>query len=58
VQAPFRIYYAYNVHRLSEELVAQNPFFNQTDINNLKLTLQSVDPTLFPFVVNRSWTVL
>jgi outer membrane protein insertion porin family len=51
VQAPFRIYYAYNVHRLSEGLVAQDPFFNQSDINNLKLTLDPVDPTLFPFVV-------
>jgi len=51
VQAPFRIYYAYNVHRLREGLVAQDPFFNQSDINNLKATLDPVDPTLFPFVV-------
>src|SRR5262249_10112069 len=26
VQAPFRIYYAYTVHRLREQLVAQDPF--------------------------------
>ncbi len=30
VQAPFRIYYAYNVHRLSETLVAQDPFLEPT----------------------------
>lgn len=32
VQAPFRIYYAYNVHRLREEIVAQNPFIDPTQI--------------------------
>jgi len=32
VQAPFRIYYAYNVHRLREQLVAQNPFIDPTQI--------------------------
>src|SRR6266404_3755766 len=26
VQAPFRIYYAYNVHRLHQQIVAQQPF--------------------------------
>src|SRR5262249_17472527 len=34
VQAPFRIYYAYNVHRLREQLVAQSPFLNQADKDN------------------------
>jgi outer membrane protein insertion porin family len=51
VQAPFRIYYAYNVHRLREQLVAQNPFFNQKDINQLKLTLDPIDPTIFQYIV-------
>ncbi|HXJ45155.1 MAG TPA: outer membrane protein assembly factor BamA [Candidatus Dormibacteraeota bacterium] len=32
VQAPFRIYYAYNVHRLREQLVAQNPFIEPSQI--------------------------
>ncbi|HJZ64551.1 MAG TPA: outer membrane protein assembly factor BamA [Candidatus Acidoferrum sp.] len=32
VQAPFRIYYAYNVHRLHEELVAQDPFIEPSQI--------------------------
>jgi outer membrane protein insertion porin family len=32
VQAPFRIYYAYNVHRLREELVAQDPFIEASQI--------------------------
>jgi outer membrane protein insertion porin family len=32
VQAPFRIYYAYNVHRLREQLVAQSPFMEASQI--------------------------
>jgi outer membrane protein insertion porin family len=32
VQAPFRIYYAYNVNRLHEQLVAQNPFIESSQI--------------------------
>jgi outer membrane protein insertion porin family len=32
IQAPFRIYYAYNVHRLHQELVAKNPFIEPKDI--------------------------
>ena len=32
VQAPFRIYYAYNVHRLHEQLVAQDPFIEASQI--------------------------
>jgi outer membrane protein insertion porin family len=32
VQAPFRIYYAYNVHRLREQIVAQDPFIEASQI--------------------------
>jgi hypothetical protein len=32
IQAPFRIYYAYNVHRLRQELVAKNPYIEPKDI--------------------------
>ena len=32
VQAPFRIYYAYNVHRLREQIVAQSPFIEPSQI--------------------------
>jgi outer membrane protein insertion porin family len=32
IQAPFRIYYAYNVHRLRQELVARNPYIEPKDI--------------------------
>jgi outer membrane protein insertion porin family len=32
VQAPFRIYYAYNVNRLHEQLVAQYPFIEPSQI--------------------------
>jgi outer membrane protein insertion porin family len=32
IQAPFRIYYAYNVHRLHDELVARNPYIEPSQI--------------------------
>jgi outer membrane protein insertion porin family len=32
IQAPFRIYYAYNVHRLRQELVAKNPYIEPSEI--------------------------
>ncbi|HLK02991.1 MAG TPA: outer membrane protein assembly factor BamA [Candidatus Acidoferrum sp.] len=51
VQAPFRIYYSYNVHRLREQLVAQSPFFKAEDVDFLKTQLNKVDPTIFPFIV-------
>ena len=51
VQAPFRIYYAYNVHRVREQLVAQSPFFNQADKDFLKQQLNSIDPNIYPFII-------
>jgi outer membrane protein insertion porin family len=35
VQAPFRIYYSYNVHRLHEQLVAKAPFIEPNEIKTL-----------------------
>jgi len=32
IQAPFRVYYAYNVHRLYDQLVAQNPYIDPSQI--------------------------
>ncbi|HKW33584.1 MAG TPA: outer membrane protein assembly factor BamA [Candidatus Acidoferrum sp.] len=32
IQAPFRIYYAYNVNRLHDQLVAQNPYIDPSQI--------------------------
>jgi outer membrane protein insertion porin family len=32
IQAPFRIYYAYNVHRLRQELVAKRPYIEPSEI--------------------------
>ena len=32
IQAPFRIYYAYNVHRLHDTVTAQNPYIDYTEI--------------------------
>jgi outer membrane protein insertion porin family len=51
VQAPFRIYYAYNVHRLREQLVAQSPFLNESDKTYLQNQLNQIDPTIYPFIV-------
>jgi len=48
IQAPFRIYYAYNVHRLYQELVAPRPFIEPSEIAYLKGIFNSVDPTIYP----------
>jgi len=32
IQAPFRIYYAYNLHRLYQEIVAKPPYMDYTEI--------------------------
>jgi outer membrane protein insertion porin family len=48
VQAPFRIYYAYNVHRLHQSIVAQSPFIEKSEIDFLRANL---DPTVFNFQV-------
>jgi len=51
VHAPFRIYYAYNVHRLHQQIVAQQPFIEPSEINYLESTLNAVDPTIFKYQV-------
>src|SRR5260370_18857931 len=47
VQAPFRIYYAYNVNRLHEQIVAPSPYFNPNDVNFLKSAFNGIDPTIY-----------
>jgi outer membrane protein insertion porin family len=47
VQAPFRIYYAYNVNRLHEQIVAPSPYFNPNDVNFLKTAFNGIDPTIY-----------
>lgn len=51
VQAPFRIYYAYNVNRLYQQLVSRAPFIEQSEINYLKNSLDPIDPTIFPLQI-------
>jgi outer membrane protein insertion porin family len=51
VQAPFRIYYAYNVNRLHEQIVAPQPFLNPGDVNFLKNAFNTIDPTIFPLQI-------
>jgi outer membrane protein insertion porin family len=50
VQAPFRIYYAYNFNRLHSEIVAPVPFVNQQDIDYLR-TSTSFDPNIFKYQI-------
>jgi outer membrane protein insertion porin family len=58
VQAPFRIYYAYNVHRLHQQIVAPLDYINPDTLTLLKNTLPSevynfqVLPALQQFVNN------
>src|SRR5438874_7661911 len=49
VQAPFRIYYAYNVHRLHQQIVAPSPYIDPNEIAFLKSTLDPIDPNIFKF---------
>jgi outer membrane protein insertion porin family len=51
VQAPFRVYYAYNVHRLHEQIIAPQPFLNPGDVNFLKNAFNGIDPTIFPLQI-------
>ena len=66
VQAPFRIYYAYNVHRLREELVAQNPFIESSQIcepatvpNRLATCPSSIPIGFYPGTLDaNSWALV
>jgi outer membrane protein insertion porin family len=51
VQAPFRIYYAYNVHRLHQTLTAQQPFIEPAEVAYLKNALDPIDPNIFKYQV-------
>jgi outer membrane protein insertion porin family len=51
VQAPFRVYYAYNVHRLHEQIVAPTPYIDPNEVKFLKSAFNSVDPTIFPLQI-------
>jgi outer membrane protein insertion porin family len=47
IQAPFRIYYAYNLNRLHSQIAAPDPFINQTTVDNWKKTLDGIAPNLW-----------
>jgi len=47
VQAPFRIYYAYNLNRLYSQIAAPNPYVNPTTLNAWKSTLDGITPNLW-----------
>jgi outer membrane protein insertion porin family len=48
IQAPFRIYYAYNLHRLYQELVPQQPFIEPSEKLSLQNSFNAIDPTIYP----------
>jgi outer membrane protein insertion porin family len=47
IQAPFRIYYAYNLNRLHSQIAAPDPYLNPTTVNSWKNTLDSEVPNLW-----------
>ena len=47
VQAPFRIYYAYNLNRLYSQIAAPNPFVNQSTLDNWRTTLDKQTPNIW-----------
>jgi outer membrane protein insertion porin family len=51
VQAPFRIYYAYNVHRLHDQLIARPPFIEPSEKLSLQNAFNSLDPTIYPLQI-------
>jgi outer membrane protein insertion porin family len=51
VQAPFRIYYAYNLNRLHSQIVAPTPFIEPKDISNLEHAFDGIDPTIYPLQI-------
>ena len=58
IQAPFRIYYAYNVNRLHSEIISPADYINPADLALLKSSLPTevyntqVLPLLQEFIVN------
>jgi outer membrane protein insertion porin family len=51
IQAPFRIYYAYNIHRLYQELVAKQPFIEPGEKAFLQNSFNAIDPTIYPLQI-------
>jgi outer membrane protein insertion porin family len=51
VQAPFRVYYAYNLNRIHAQIIAPPPYIEQKDINFLKTAFNGIDPTIFPLQI-------
>jgi outer membrane protein insertion porin family len=51
IQAPFRIYYAYNVHRLHQQLISKAPFIEPNEKTALQNAFNSLDPTIYPLQI-------
>jgi outer membrane protein insertion porin family len=51
VQAPFRVYYAYNLNRLHSEILAPTPFIEPKDLTNLQHAFDGIDPTIYPLQI-------
>jgi outer membrane protein insertion porin family len=58
IQAPFRIYWAYNVNRLFSQIAAPDPYLNPTTVNNWKNTLDGIAPNLWQNEIEPQLTFL
>jgi outer membrane protein insertion porin family len=47
IQAPFRVYWAYNPNRFHAQVVAPNPTLNPTTLQNWQQTLDTLSPRLW-----------
>ncbi|MGC2285507.1 MAG: outer membrane protein assembly factor BamA [Candidatus Acidiferrum sp.] len=47
IQAPFRIYYAYNPNRFHSQIAAPDPVVNPSTLKNWENTLNSISPNLW-----------
>jgi len=47
IQAPFRIYWAYNPNRFYAQVTAPNPFVNQSTLTNWQTALDTISPRLW-----------
>ena len=59
IQAPFRIYYAYNINRLHQQIIAPQDYIEPSEINLVKNNPQLKDfytyqfaPTLNQYIIN------
>ena len=58
IQAPFRVYWAYNPNRFHAQVIAPNPTLNPTTLSNWQTTLDTLSPRLWETEVAPQLTFL